>query len=667
MDGSRPEGSPTRTGLHGGTGARQEPASERDGLTSRAFLIGLALCVFLGVALPYNLMVIQGSLMNYYFIDRGALFVFFCLVLAINPLLASLRRRYALKQGELLAIYAMFLFLLPATAMARPVIAYLTGVTYYASPERRDLEAVLSHIPPWTAPRDTEVVRGLYEGLSEGAAIPWEAWIIPLVSWGAFLAVLYGVLICLAVVLRKQWVEHERFAFPIMQVPLEMGERGEGRVGPLFKKRLMWVGFAIPFVIGSINALHTYYHTVPTIRLWTVIWIFRQTTAVPISIHFAILGYAYLVNTDVSMSLWMFNVISKVIRGVLAVLGVEYSDTSGVVGRFSSRGSAFLALTGMGYMLALAAYSLWVGRRHLREVLEKALGRPSQLDDSSEVLPYRTAIIGIAGGTLYLGCWLYQAGISPPLILFLFAACFVVFLVMARIASETGFAAPYSPVNPAEYVVCATGSSAFSPSGLVTLGFSYTWTITRLNNVLARALGALWLSRDMGRKRGLVWAMVLALGVGLAGTSYMTLRLGYTHGGLNLDRLFLDYAIIPFDVFVGRRLLEPSPIFTEGFLYTGLGVAIAAILMVLRTRFVWWPLHPVALPISTIWFTDVFFFSVFLAWGIKVLVLKFGGGAFFRRTRPFFIGIVLGETVCAGLWIAIDYVTGMIGNAVFPE
>jgi hypothetical protein len=75
----------------------------------------------------------------------------------------------------------------------------------------------------------------------------------------------------------------------------------------------------------------------------------------------------------------------------------------------------------------------------------------------------------------------------------------------------------------------------------------------------------------------------------------------------------------------------------------------------------------VALPISTIWFTDVFFFSVFLAWAIKAVVLKFGGAAFYRRTRPFFIGIVLGETVCAGGWSVVDYFTGMIGNAIYPE
>ena len=389
----------------------------RDGLTGRAFLIGLALCLFLGVAIPYNRMMIQGTALQFYFVDRGALFVFLCLILLVNPLL---KRTHTLKRGELLSIFSMLLVSMPALWMVKWLIAFLTGATYYASPERPDLEAVLPHILPWTAPEDAEAVRGFYEGLPQDVPLPWLAWLAPLASWGAFFMVLFGVLICLAVILRKQWEEHERFAFPIMQVPLEMAEVGTGRVGPLFRNRLMWAGFAIPLLIGTINGLNHYFHTLPKIQMGMQLRIFQGTTPLPLRLHFAILGYSYFVNLDVSLSIWLFNVISKVIRGILAVLGAEYTDVSGMVGRFSSRGSAFLALTGMGYMLVLAAYSAWTARDHLRGVFARALGRPSNVDDSGEVISYRAAVFGAVGGLVYLGCWLHQAGTSPLLILFLF-------------------------------------------------------------------------------------------------------------------------------------------------------------------------------------------------------------------------------------------------------
>ena len=139
------------------------------------------------------------------------------------------------------------------------------------------------------------------------------------------------------------------------------------------------------------------------------------------------------------------------------------------------------------------------------------------------------------------------------------------------------------------------------------------------------------------------------------------------HRRLPLDRLFRDYSYLPFNAFVGRRLLNPSPVFYDGFLYMGLGIGIAGLLTVMRSRLSWWPLHPVALPISTITYTDNYFFSVFIAWGIKALVLKFGGATLYRRTVPFFIGIILGEVVCAGTWVVVDFFTGMVGNMVYID
>ena len=651
-------------GIRGRTPGERGMSGEEvvDGLTGRAFLIGLALCLFLAVAIPYNRMVIQGTSLHFYFVDRGVLFVFLCLILLVNVVL---KPEHTLKRGELLCIFSMLLVSMPTLWMVKWLIAFLTGMTYYASPERPDLEAVLPHVLPWTAPRNASAVRGFYEGLPQNVPLPWLAWLAPLASWGSFFLVLFGVLICIAVIFRRQWAEHERFAFPILQVPLEMAETGSGRLGPLFRNRLMWAGFSIPFLIGMFNGLNHYFHTLPRIRMGTMLRIFQGTTSLPLRLHFAILGYSYFVNLDVSLSIWLFNVISKVIRGMLAVVGAEYSDVSGMVGRFSSRGSSFLALTGMGYMLVLAAYSAWTARGHLRGVFARALGRPSNADDSDEVISYRAAVLGALAGLVYLGCWLNQAGISVVLISFLFFSCIVVFFVLARIVSETGFVATYSPINPAEFVVCATGSSAFSPAGLVTLGFSYAWTMTRVSNVMPRALGALWLSSEMRRKRGMIWAMGAAMAVGLITASVMTLDLGYARGGLNLDRHFRDYSRIPFDAFVGTRMLEPSPVFTKGLLYTGLGMGVAGLLTLLRMRLRWWPLHPVALPLSTIWYTDTYFFSVFLAWGMKATVLKFGGARLYRRTRPFFMGIILGEATGAGVWAIVDYFTGTIANRVF--
>ena len=130
----------------------------------------------------------------------------------------------------------------------------------------------------------------------------------------------------------------------------------------------MWGGFGVPFLVGSLRALHRYFHWMPALQGRLILWVFRRTTPLHLRISFALLGYSYFMNTDVSLSIWLFAVIGIVVRGVMATFGLDHYDAVGAVSRFSSRGSELLAFVGMGYMLVLAFYSLWVARRHLSGV-----------------------------------------------------------------------------------------------------------------------------------------------------------------------------------------------------------------------------------------------------------------------------------------------------------
>jgi len=62
---------------------------------------------------------------------------------------------------------------------------------------------------------------------------------------------------------------------------------------------------------------------------------------------------------------------------------------------------------------------------------------------------------------------------------------------------------------------------------------------------------------------------------------------------------------------------------------------------------------------------DQLWLSIFLAWLVKITVMKYGGPTLYRRTRPFFLGLILGQFVISGIWIFIDYFTGMTDNRVF--
>ena len=92
-------------------------------------------------------------------------------------------------------------------------------------------------------------MRWFIEGLPSGQSIPWGAWVIPMFWWLSFFGAVYFIQFCIGVILRKQWVEHERLSFPLLTIPREMVRESESRsLFPAFmKSRLFWIGFAIPF------------------------------------------------------------------------------------------------------------------------------------------------------------------------------------------------------------------------------------------------------------------------------------------------------------------------------------------------------------------------------------------------------------------------------------
>ncbi len=78
----------------------------------------------------------------------------------------------------------------------------------------------------------------------------------------------------------------------------------------------------------------------------------------------------------------------------------------------------------------------------------------------------------------------------------------------------------------------------------------------------------------------------------------------------------------------------------------------------------WWPLHPLGFAVAANHLMDKIWFSIFIARAIKKLVLRFAWPATYTSVR-FFLGLIMGETLCNGLWVVIDYFTGKTGNIIF--
>ena len=239
----------------------------------------------------------------------------------------------------------------------------------------------------------------------------------------------------------------------------------------------------------------------------------------------------------------------------------------------------------------------------------------------------------------------------------------VLFIGLARVMAETGLPTVTPAMIPAGFVLSGVGAPALGPAGLAALGYSLVWTGDFLVFMTAPLANGLRLGSDLkGSRRPLFWAIVTAMLISLVASCWFMLHLAYRDGALNLHpQYFTGFAQYPSD-FPAKKLATPTGPDLIGWLWTGFGALVMGGLMTARHFFMWWPFHPLGFAVSTGWVMNSIWFSIFLAWMIKIIALKYGGPRTYALTRPFFVGVVLGQFVAAGLWLVIDSFTGMVGN-----
>jgi hypothetical protein len=426
----------------------------------------------------------------------------------------------------------------------------------------------------------------------------------------------------------------------------------------------MWGGFAVPFLILSINGFHHYFHYVPTISMVTSLLFFRNSVDILFFLNFPVIGLTYFINPDVSLSLWFFHLVAEIQTGVFRIIGFEIGGRNEVF----CGSSPSVSHQAMGAMVVLVVYGLWTARSHLREVVLKAFTDQKDIDDSGEVFSYRTAVFGTLIGLGIIACWLWLSGMPVWMIaMFLFGA-FVIFIGLARIIAEGGVGFARAQMIPQPFVVYGVGTSFLNTEALNSLAFTYGWAADIRTTVMASAINGFKLA-DAAKidKKRLVWAMMLAAIVGFVGSVWMTLNLAYKHGGINLQGWFFNGMPNTVFDFVADKLLNPltGKVIYMRWLFTGIGAAVMVILMWVRHRYLWWPIHYLGFPIGDTWTIKWVWFSIFLGWLFKKLILKYGGITLYRQLRPLFLGMILGQITAGGVWMGIDFIMNEADNYLF--
>jgi len=628
----------------------------RRAVTARSILVGLVLAVGLNLAAPFVGLVLRSQYLATSYFPVGLGVAFFVLTLGLNGLVRALREQWALSAGELAIVFAMAAVAstMPTHGISGKLLSIISAPHYLASPENRWGEIVLPHLPSWAIVQGGPGLRWFYEGLPQGEAVPWSLWLGPLGWWLAFLAAAWFACLCVIAILRKQWMEHERLAYPLASIALELIGHPGGERRRVTRSRLFWLGFALAFGTLAWNVVGYFVQGWPAIPgSLGAISIGRDFPSIPLMLYWPMFCIAFFLKAEVTFSLWLFILLGMLEEGTLNRLGVSIPNALKVPYFDASRPA--LGWQSYGAMVAMVATNLWVARRHLAAFVRKAL-RPDDpcLDDRREMMSARTAVFGLLVALGFMALWLCRLGMQPWTAALFLVAALVGFIGLSRLVVEGGLVFILPPLTPQSATVTLLGNSALGGSQLAAVGLTMGWVGDPINAFMPAAANAAKVGHEAAGGRRVTWAMVLAVAAGLAATIPLTLWIGYQRGAYTTGTwIFRGCPWVPYTYIVRAIGTEPGLEVTK-LLWGGVGAVAMLALTLLHHRFSGWPLHPIGLVVGVIYKVRWCFLPFLAGWACKVVALRLGGARALDRAKPFFLGAMVGWFAGAGLSILVD-------------
>lgn len=623
-------------------------ASASSGITIKGVGIGILASALISAWITYARTGATTSDVNITHLPVS-LFAIFILITSVNLFYRKYTNRKGLSPSEMLTVLAMGLVaaMIPARGLTGIWLGLMAAPYYRGTPENGWIEHVQPHLPDFLYPtNDGKQTTLLYEGLPTGAEIPWDVWAIPIFWWLTLILAGFSVCACIVVILRKQWIEHERLDYPLVAPITEMIEdmedvQGTSKWPNLFKGRLFWTGFAIAFGIIGWNIVTYFVATWPRINVSPNGGLFYFARLFPpllTHLNTYSIGFGYFVKLEILFSIWFFHFLLMSQIALIRKTGFQ-------LGRMHSSGGGWgdplIQWQSLGALFVFVGWGLWAARHHLAAVYKKAFRGDPDVDDSNEMFSYRTAVLGLVLGNLYIMAWLFQSGVEFRLMAITIPAGIFIYIALARFVCESGTLFLGLPVSPLDVSYQILGTETISARVLT--ASTTTHALRWMYFTPALSQGAKAGDRVRGSRKTLFWAILAGLLTALAINIIMVLYLGYSYGAFN----FVEY---PFHLYAPRRydaivaaFKSPEPPSWERLALFAFGGLIMATLTFLRYRLPWWPIHPVGFIVTT---TSLLheITALLVVWTFKAIVMRIGGVQFYRRFRPLFFGIIVGRS-----------------------
>jgi hypothetical protein len=649
------------------TSLRLESAPLR-GITFRALLIGLLLTIpntFWITVVEVRWYTLDGTSLPLFITPIFFLFWLVLLNLGVRRLLPRAAPRLAFSQPELLTIYIILVVgtLLAGHDMFQNLFGSIGHADRFATPENKWESLFFAFLPKFWLVRDPDVLRAYYLGnVDPYDPRYWGPFVAPLAWWSLFIGTLIAICLCLNILVRTQWSEHERLAFPIVQLPIAMTEARDGAAGTqgagLFSSRVMWIGFAVAACVDAINGFHVLYPSLPYLA-WVKLYDIGQFVTVRpwsaiggtnISMYPFAIGLAFFVPLDLSFSCWFFFVARKLFQVFGAATGMDGPGSAGF---------PYFEQQASGAWIAWGLTIVWALRSQFRRTWKMAFSRESAVpagsvsgEGATLARQYRGAFIGLGVGALSLAYFSWRIGLAPWVAVLFFGLYFLLALTLTRVRAELGTPHEIYFVNPRLILVTLFGSNSIGKESLTAMSTMYWFNRGYRCHPMPNQLEAMKMGETARIKQSaILWVLVIAFVWGTLVAYWANLHVTFAEGGS-------AKAATGFKRWVGGEsydrlggwLQTPVRVNVTQVFYVAAGFLLVVFMRVMRGSFLWWPFHPAGYALAVSYAMDYFWFCFFIAWAAKTLIVRLGGMKAHNAAIPFFLGLVLGDYVAGSFW-----------------
>jgi hypothetical protein len=467
--------------------------------------------------------------------------------------------------------------------------------------------------------------------------------------------------------------------FPIVQVPAEIAREPdrEGVLNSFFRNPVTWIGVAIPVLVWGLKGLKAYYPSLPNVPTsWWMGGFFpdRPWNAFNLAnaeVFFCVIGLTFFLTVEAGLSFWLFFVLYRASYVLSAWMG-----TGGSSGFFSNWWDAMAVYETAGAMIVMAFFICWTARRYLGGWLGRVLRGGT--DPEADVMPPRLAAGLMFAGMSGMFLWFVLAGAQWWVAVLALGFWTVMLFVLTRVVAESGLLFIDTDAEPFGLIPGLFPASMISGPSRVSLAMHYG-----INTGDMRKLFMPYVINGMkaGEQAGFnprKFVAVLGLGalIGLGIGTYGFIATSYKLGAINIESWASTMAPVSYIGRAANHLKNPPnypklrlgerEIVPASVAHLAVGGGLAAVMLVLRAKFLWWPLHPYGFIMSGTWAMSRIWFSILVGWIFKSAVMSFGGAQTYRKVLPAFLGMALGECVMSFFWMVMGVITGVPGAMIVP-